>query len=709
MLNETHKKHLEQLYQIFPLYGLKTVLTKLQKNEHVTDEELDIVVLFVDFFCTVSLHPALVGSIVAAIAEKVNQHCHTHTCKKYKTICRFKMPKLPSYETLIARPPDKNLSDKEKNKMEEKNAEIFKKVRDVLDDKESMKMILEKYPKQSESSKIEAKQGRLKRINAVLDKAGFTSDDDKQSYYKALSYSSSGYAVIMARDIDELMVNTYNPEITLLWDGNTDFQFCFDFYAIITYITEYFTKDDTGVTKTMVDAIKEANCEELKDKMKLLMNTWIKNRQMGEAEAVYRLTREYHFRDSDTKCVFVQTCPKSERSKILKNVTDKPAYANIQRVSVENHTEGEYIEMYDVNSKYDRRDYPSHPELEKLSFSHMSKMYSPWWGNQDKDDDTISDQEDVTVVKEIDTKANENVELSGRDESEFSDLNTNYDLDIEVLNIGEKLCFGDKFKFVMRYPLEEGEGEPLPRMFKLLDPYPGEPPYMKLRSKPAVLRFHKYKVERDPDAYWYSEALLYLPHRDEKDLLEQLAHAKENTDGSWDLFVTKIAHVKSQVMEYLEDNEEARLMAEEMFINNDLTGESLDPEGEQNKADDEVEYIEQLEDFQHLDIDFAEDQESNIFEKQFKPIEVKPLDKLREDARKMDFYQRKVLEIGVSHARSIVKARGGKNAPPNKSPLVMIDGAAGSGKSCTINILKLFLKLILQQPGDNPECPLYCI
>ena len=110
-------------------------------------------------------------------------------------------------------------------------------------------MILEKYPKQIESTKIEAKQGRLFRINAVLDKAGFISDEDKKCYYEALSYSSSGYAVVMARDIDELMVNSYNPEITLLWDGNTDFQFCFDFYAIITYITEYFTKDDTGVTK----------------------------------------------------------------------------------------------------------------------------------------------------------------------------------------------------------------------------------------------------------------------------------------------------------------------------------------------------------------------------------------------------------------------------------------------------------------------------
>ena len=705
LLNEIHKKHLEQLHQIFPLYGLKSVLTKLQKNEYVTDDELDIVVLFVDYFATVSLHPAIVGSIVAAIAEKVNQHCHTHTCKKYKTICRFKMPKLPSYETLIARPPDKNLSEKEKNELEEKNAEIFKKVREVLDDKESMKTILEKYPKLMESNKIEAKQGRLFRINAVLDKAGFISDEDKKCYYEALSYSSSGYAVVMARDIDELMVNSYNPEITLLWDGNTDFQFCFDFYAIITYITEYFTKDDTGVTKTMVDAIKEANCEELKDKMKILMNTWIKNRQMGEAEAVYRLTREYHFRDSDTKCVFVQTCPKSERSKMLKNVTDKPAYANIQRVSVENHTEGEYIEMYDVNSKYDRRDRSSHPELEKLSFSHMSKMYSPWWGNQEKDEGTVSDQEVDTVVEERNMEADLSVDLSGKDESEFFDLNVNYGLDTGDLNKEEGLCFDEKFKFVMRYPLDEGEGEPLPRMFKLMDPYPGEPPYMKLRSKPAVLRFHKYKVERDPDAYWYSEALLYLPHRNDEDLLEQLTHAKENIDGSWDLFVTKIAHVKSQVMEYLEDNEEARLMAEEMLINNNLTGELLDPEGEQIKADDKLEYIEQLEDFQHIDIDFAEDKQINVFEEQFRPIEVKPLEILREDARKMDFYQRKILEIGVSHARAIVKARGGKNPPPNKSPLIMIDGAAGSGKSCTINILKSFLKVILQQPGDNPECP----
>ena len=69
----------------------------------------------------------------------------------------------------------------------------------------------------------------------------------------------------------------------------------------------------SGVVKTLVNTLKGSDCEELKDKMKLLMNTWIKNRQMGEAEAVYRLVKEFHFRESDAKCIFVQTCPRSER------------------------------------------------------------------------------------------------------------------------------------------------------------------------------------------------------------------------------------------------------------------------------------------------------------------------------------------------------------------------------------------------------------
>ena len=54
----------------------------------------------------------------------------------------------------------------------------------------------------------------------MLEKAGV----DIEEYEAALQFSLSGYTVIMARDVDELWVNSYNPELTKAWDGNTDFQ-----------------------------------------------------------------------------------------------------------------------------------------------------------------------------------------------------------------------------------------------------------------------------------------------------------------------------------------------------------------------------------------------------------------------------------------------------------------------------------------------------
>ena len=215
-------------------------------------------------------------------------------------------------------------------------------------------------------------------------------------YVDALRFSSSGYSLVMARDIDELWVNSYNPEITIVWDGNTDFQFCFDFYAIIAYISEYFTKDDTGVVKTLTATLKAAECDDLKSKMRLLSNTWIRNRQMGEAEAVYKLVREFHFRDSDTVCVFVQTSKKSERSKMLKNVTGKEEFKHMTKITIENKEGEEFIEQYDFNSKYDRRP-KEDPALKYLSFSHMAKMYRAYWGKKsEKENDLEDDVEDVS-------------------------------------------------------------------------------------------------------------------------------------------------------------------------------------------------------------------------------------------------------------------------------------------------------------------------
>ena len=159
----TKREHelLKDLKPLYPLYGLKDILRKLNNGEEVTDEELATVVAFVDAFSTVSLHPAIVGSVVAGIAEKVNQHHHTNTCRKYQTVCRFKFPKLPSYTTIIARPPDKDISTEEKKALKEKHDVILKRVKQVLDDDDVMKSILEEYPKELETTFDEAIKGKF--------------------------------------------------------------------------------------------------------------------------------------------------------------------------------------------------------------------------------------------------------------------------------------------------------------------------------------------------------------------------------------------------------------------------------------------------------------------------------------------------------------------------------------------------------------------
>ena len=113
-------------------------LKKLHKGEEVTSEDMSIIVTFVDTFSTVSLHPALIGSAVASIASKVNQHRHTKTCRKYSTHCRFNFPKLPSYNTIIAKPPGKSTLIQEVKKIQAVHNTVIKKVREVLQDKEVM-------------------------------------------------------------------------------------------------------------------------------------------------------------------------------------------------------------------------------------------------------------------------------------------------------------------------------------------------------------------------------------------------------------------------------------------------------------------------------------------------------------------------------------------------------------------------------------------
>ena len=129
-------------------------------------------------------------------------------------------------------------------------------------------------------------------------------------YEEALTFSSPGYSVVLARDIDELFVNNYNSEWIKAWRGNMDIQVCLDFFAVITYITEYYMKDDTSTMKFLMDALKGSEADTLKEKMQVVMNMFITARQMGEAEAYYRILPELHLKESNCTTVYVPNCKK---------------------------------------------------------------------------------------------------------------------------------------------------------------------------------------------------------------------------------------------------------------------------------------------------------------------------------------------------------------------------------------------------------------
>ena len=60
-----------------------------------------------------------------------------------------------------------------------KYSTILKKVKEVLEDKESMEAIMSEFPKDLETTASQAIAGRKKRINAVLEKVGLNTEEEK--------------------------------------------------------------------------------------------------------------------------------------------------------------------------------------------------------------------------------------------------------------------------------------------------------------------------------------------------------------------------------------------------------------------------------------------------------------------------------------------------------------------------------------------------
>ena len=127
--------------------------------------------------------------------------------------------------------------------------------------------------------KIPMKEIKKERLDTILIKAeikiGKTFEQRNDKYEEALSLSSKGYTVSLKRDIDEIYINGYNPEWIKAWNGNVDLQPCFDYFGIITYVTDYYMKDESGTVGLMKEVLKNSSDESLRKKMQLVKNAFL--------------------------------------------------------------------------------------------------------------------------------------------------------------------------------------------------------------------------------------------------------------------------------------------------------------------------------------------------------------------------------------------------------------------------------------------------
>ena len=136
-----------------------------------------------------------------------------------------------------------------------------------------------------------------KRIEEVLRKASAGGEPITYEMYEAavIQQPRKGSEVLLQRDIDEIFINNYNPEWIIDWDANIDISPVYDYFGTITYITDYFLKDSTGLTEVLKTAVKQlSDDKDMRQKCHEMANIFMTHRQVGESEAIYKLFANMH-------------------------------------------------------------------------------------------------------------------------------------------------------------------------------------------------------------------------------------------------------------------------------------------------------------------------------------------------------------------------------------------------------------------------------
>ena len=222
-------------------------------------------------------------------------------------------------------------------------------------------------------SQAEYDENRSKRIDLLLEIAGNIDYDD---YVMALKKTRKhGSTVLLKRDIDEIWVNNFNPEWAEAWDANHDIQPVLDYFAAITYITDYWAKPDEGITQQLREAAALLKSEpDQQKRCQQMANIFMTHRQMSEAEAYYKIFPHLTLKYSNVDTIFIPSDKRELRSKFLMKIPEEDGNTS-KGHEVKGGREGKFLEKPDIIDKFCRRNITEkNPELGALASMHFAKM-----------------------------------------------------------------------------------------------------------------------------------------------------------------------------------------------------------------------------------------------------------------------------------------------------------------------------------------------
>jgi PIF1-like helicase/Helitron helicase-like domain at N-terminus len=225
-------------------------------------------------------------------------HKHKPRCRKGQrniTTCRYGFPRFPMKKTTILEPlPEDKRSSK------------------IKKDLEKIQTLLEKYCNKALKNAPENIDDMLKALEMSY-----------SDYLIAIQSSISKAKLFLQRRPVDIRTNNYNPKLLMNWEGNMDIQFILHEFGVVSYMTEYVTKDETGQVHLINQVVRDAilNNKGQREVYNSVVSSLINANFMGAQEA-YCIIKHLPMVMKSRSCIFINTDPLEEQSRILKSNKD---------------------------------------------------------------------------------------------------------------------------------------------------------------------------------------------------------------------------------------------------------------------------------------------------------------------------------------------------------------------------------------------------